>query len=118
MDRLAHKQANRAKREHRVRTVIKNTTGLPRLSVHISNRQVVAQIIDDASGKTLVYESSLSSKAPKGSLTDKAAWVGEQVAVSAKKAKLAKVVFDRGGKQYHGRVKALAEAARAGGMEF
>ncbi len=117
MNRLEHKKMTAARRSNRVRSVIKSTASLPRLSVHISNQHVLAQVIDDSAGKTLVYVSSVGKKND-GSLTEKAQWVGEQLAVKAKKAKVTKVVFDRGDKQYHGRVKALADAARNAGMEF
>lgn len=118
MDRLKHKQMTTSRRADRVRAIIQRTASTPRLSVHISNRHVLAQIIDNQSGKSLVYVSTSAKGAPKGNLTQKASWVGEQVAAAAKKVKIKRVVFDRGGRKYHGRLKALAEAARAGGMEF
>ena len=79
---------------------------------------VSAQIIDDVTGKTLVSASTVVMKDVKGSLTDKAAQVGADIADKAKKAKISKVVFDRAGRKYHGRVKALADAAREKGLEF
>ena len=118
MDRLKHKKIAAARREGRVRTTIKKSAERPRLSIHIRNRNVLAQIINDQSGKTLIYITSAAKDAPKGNLTTKATWVGEQIAASAKKAKIGQVVFDRGDKKYHGRLKALADAARAQGMEF
>lgn len=117
MDRLAHKRMSGQRRAHRVRTVIRSTSNLPRLSVHVSNKHVLAQIIDDATGKTLVYASSTGKKVS-GSLTEKATWVGGELATKAKKARVTKVAFDRGPRKYHGRIKALADAARQGGMEF
>jgi large subunit ribosomal protein L18 len=117
MNRLEHKKITHQRRSHRVRAVIASTASLPRLSVSISNRHVLAQVVDDANRKTLVYVSSVGKKA-EGTMTEKAQWVGEQLATKARKAKVTKVVFDRGGRKYHGRVKALADAARAGGMEF
>ncbi len=117
MDRLAYKRMITARRVSKVRTTIKKTANVPRLSVHISNKHVLAQVIDDNAGQTLVYISSVGRNV-KGNLTDKAAWVGQQVALAAKKKKLKKVVFDRGAKKYHGRIKALADAARNEGMEF
>ena len=117
MNRLEHKKLTAAHRSNRVRSVIQSTGSLPRLSVNISNHHVLAQVIDDVNGKTLVYVSSVGKKTD-GTMTEKATWVGEQLAAKAKKAKVTKVVFDRGAKQYHGRVKALADAARSGGMEF
>ena len=117
MDRLILKKHSAKRRAHRVRTVIRGNSELPRLSVHISNRHVLAHVIDDVSGKTLVYVTSAGQKAGTN-LTEKATWVGTQLAAKAKQAKVVKVAYDRGAKRYHGRIKALAEAARAGGMEF
>jgi large subunit ribosomal protein L18 len=85
--------------------------------VHVSNMHVTAQIIDDANSKTLAYVTTVGQK-QSGSMVEKAAVVGKEIAVIAKKAKVNKVVFDRGAKKYHGRVKALADAAREGGLEF
>jgi large subunit ribosomal protein L18 len=118
MSNLAHKLQTRAIRKNRIRTTVSGTTERPRLSVHVSLQHVTAQVIDDTTHKTLAYVSTVGQKEAKGSLTDKAAWVGEQIAKKAKSAKVAKVVFDRGGRQYHGRVKALADAARKSGLEF
>lgn len=118
MDRLKHKKMTNLRRANRIRQVIKKTSNRPRLSIHISNRNVIAQIIDAQSGKSLVYVTSAAKAGPKGNLTEKATWVGQQIAALAKKAKISQVVLDRGGQKYHGRVAALAEAARAGGMEF
>jgi large subunit ribosomal protein L18 len=88
------------------------------LSVTVGSRHVSAQLIDDGSGKTLAASDSRRSAAPKGSLTERATWVGGEIAVEAKKAKVTQVVFDRNGRKYHGRIKALADQARAGGLEF
>ena len=92
----------------------------PRLSVHRTNKQIYAQIIDDASGKTLVAASSMDKglKIKNGGNADAATKVGAEIAKAAKKAGIEKVQFDRGGFVYHGRVKALAEGARDGGLEF
>ncbi len=117
MDRLTHKYSTAARRAGRVRTAITGTAERPRLSVHISNLHVTAQIIDDSSGKTLSYASTVG-KTLDGNMTAKAAIVGEEIAKKALKAKVSKVVFDRGSKNYHGRVKTLADAARANGLEF
>lgn len=105
-------------RRQRVRSTVTGTTERPRLSVFISNQHVHAQVIDDSKSVTLASSTSAIAGAPKGSLSEKAAWVGADIAKKAKKAKVAKVVFDRGGRLYHGRLKALADAARAGGLEF
>lgn len=109
---------NSRRRQHRVRTRIKDVSDRPRLSVFISNTHVSAQIIDDTSHKTLVSASTVGQKTEQGNLQAKAVWVGGQIAKAAKSAKIKKVVFDRGDKLYHGRIKALADAARAEGLEF
>ena len=117
MNRLASKSQNARRRASRVRTLVKGTTERPRLSVFISNMHVSAQIIDDASGKTLAYATTVG-KSASGSKTEQAALVGKDIAAKAKKAKIKNVAFDRGSRKYHGRIKALADAARAEGMEF
>ena len=88
------------------------------MSVFISNSNITAQIIDDSTHKTLVYSTTVGNKSKDGSLTEKAESVGSEIAVKAKSAKITKIVFDRNGRLYHGRIKALADAARAGGLEF
>jgi large subunit ribosomal protein L18 len=118
MNRLDNKKKTASLRAHRVRTRAVGTADRPRLSVTVSNIHVSAQIIDDSAHKTLASASTVGQKAVKGTMTEKAIWVGEQIAKSAKSAKVTKVVFDRGSKQYHGRVKALADAARSAGLEF
>jgi large subunit ribosomal protein L18 len=114
----ASKIAKRAQRKHRIRATVSGTADRPRLSVYISNLHVSAQIIDDVTGKTLVSATTVGAKDAKGTLTEKAAKLGAEIAEKAKKAKIAAVVFDRGGRKYHGRVKALADAAREKGLEF
>ncbi len=105
------------RRRRRVRTALKaRAGGRPRLSVHRSGRHIYAQIIDDAAGRTLAAASTLGSKG--GSNVDAAAKVGSILSEAAKKAGVTSVVFDRGGYLFHGRVKALADAAREGGLEF
>ncbi len=105
------------RRALRVRTVVRGRTDRPRLSVRISNLHVEAQIIDDQKQVTLAHATSVGT--PKaGSLTDKAKLVGEQIAKKAQKAGVKQVSLDRGKRLYHGRLKALAEAARQGGLEF
>lgn len=118
MSKVIQKITSRLLRKNRVRATVSGTQERPRLSVYLSNMHVHAQIIDDVAGKTLVSSSSAASKEARGSLSEKAAWVGKDVAAKAKKAKVAKVVFDRNGRKYHGRLKALADAAREGGLEF
>lgn len=107
----------RKKRHMKIRNNIKGTANTPRLNVFRSNTNITAQIIDDEVGVTLVSASSIDMKL-KGNNIETAKKVGAEVAKRAKKAKIKSVVFDRGGYLYHGRVKALAEAARAEGLEF
>lgn len=106
------------RRRRRVRTALRaRAGGKPRLSVHRTGRHIYAQIIDDAAGKTVAAASTLGAKTS-GSNVDAAAEVGKAIAEAAKKAGVTTVVFDRGGFLFHGRVKALADAAREGGLEF
>ena len=107
----------RVERHKRVRTKVVGTHDVPRVSVFKSNTNIYAQIINDEEGITLVSASSLENKGI-GSNVEAAKVVGENLAKKAKKAGITKVVFDRGGYLYHGRVKALAEALRDGGIEF
>lgn len=118
MNKLAHKLLNRALRKNRVRATVSGTTERPRLSVRISNRHITAQVIDDATHKTVAYVTTVGSKVTKGSMTERAEWVGTEIAKKAKAAKVTAVVFDRGAHIYHGRIKALADAARKAGLEF
>ncbi len=107
-------------RHDRIRRHLKGTEALPRLNVFRSNTGIYAQIIDDENKKTLVSASSLDKelKLKNGSNVEAASKVGELIAKKAKDANITKVVFDRGGYLYHGRVKALADAARENGLEF
>jgi large subunit ribosomal protein L18 len=120
---MANSNLKFAKRRARVRRSIKKTSnGRPRLSIHRSSAHIYAQVIDDSKGATLAAASSMD-KALKGSLKtgankDAAAAVGKLVAERAVKAGVTEVVFDRGAFLYHGRVKALADAAREGGLKF
>ena len=109
----------RARRHRRVRGKVFGTAERPRLVVFRSNRGIEAQLVDDLEGKTLAAASWLNlKKSFKGNKTQQAAEVGKLLAENAKKADVETVVFDRGGYLYHGRVKALAEAAREGGLKF
>jgi len=108
----------RVMRHERVRSKITGTPEVPRLCVFRSNKNISCQIIDDVNGVTLASASSLSLKLKNGGNIEAGAAVGKAIAEAAKKAKITKVVFDRGGYLYHGRVKALAEAARENGLEF
>ncbi len=112
------KNVSRKRRHVRVRNKITGTAECPRLNVFRSNSQIFAQIIDDVKGVTLASSSSVELKVKTGGNAEGAALVGKDIAGKAKKAKITKVVFDRGGYLYHGRVKALAEAAREAGLEF
>ena len=107
-------------RHARIRKTIMGTSAIPRLCVFRSNKGIYAQIIDDETKTTLVSASSLDKdlKLTNGSNVEAAKVVGKAIAEKATKAKITKVVFDRGGYLYHGRVKALAEAARENGLEF
>jgi len=109
------------RRRRRVRTALKAKGSLrPRLSVHRSGRHIYAQVIDDAAGKTVAAASTLEKdvRSETGATVDAAASVGKRVAERASAVGVTKVVFDRGGFLFHGRVKALADAAREGGLEF
>ena len=110
----------RVERHKRVRSKVQGTSSVPRLNVFRSNNNIFAQIIDDEASKTLVSASSIDKelKLENGGNVEAASKVGELLAKRAKKAKITKVVFDRGGYLYHGRVKALADAARENGLEF
>ena len=108
----------RKKRHARVRNKISGTPECPRLNVFRSSSHIHAQIIDDVNGVTLVSASSVDMKLANGGNVEAAAQVGKAVAERALEKKIENVVFDRGGYIYHGRVKALAEAAREAGLEF
>jgi len=118
MNRLAKVTQTKQMRAKRVRAVVSGTTERPRLSIRISNRNVSAQIIDDSKHKTLAATTTVGSKDAKGTMSDKAEWVGADIAKKAQAAKVKKVAFDRGGRLYHGRVQKLADAARKSGLEF
>ena len=107
----------RAKRHRRVRKKVIGTAERPRLAVYRSNRHIYAQVIDDFAGQTLAAASSLVGSAT-GEPTEQAKAVGKQIAEAAKAAGIKQVTFDRGGFMYHGRVQAVAEGAREGGLEF
>ena len=112
------KNIARVRRHARVRAKISGTAETPRLCLYRSNKNIEAQIIDDVKGCTLVSSSSLSLKLENGSNIEAAAKVGKDIAEKALAKKIEKVVFDRSGYVYHGRVKALAEAAREAGLKF
>ncbi len=118
MSNISQKIKHKELRQKKVRAVLVKNTHRPRLSVFISNKNITAQIIDDNKSETLAYVSTVGKKDTGKTMSDKAAWIGAEIAKVAKKDKITKVVFDRGPKLYHGRVKVLAEKARESGMEF
>ena len=109
------KQASRARRHRRVRKSVTGSAERPRLAVYRSNRHIYAQLIDDRSGRTLA---AATDQGLSGQKTGVAKQVGKALAERAKTAGIERVVFDRGGRLYHGRVKALAEGAREGGLQI
>jgi len=112
------KNVSRVRRHARVRAKISGTPECPRLCVYRSNKNIEAQLIDDVNHNTLVASSSMALRLANGSNVEAAAQVGKDVAEKALAKGLKKIVFDRSGYIYHGRVKALAEAAREAGLEF
>ena len=117
MTDLQKKLANNKLRKARVRSKISGTADRPRLTVTISNLHVSAQLIDDVAGKTIAAATTVGKKTT-GTLSEKAAVVGADIAKKAVKLKVKAVVFDRNGRAYAGRLKALADAARKEGLEF
>jgi len=122
MNEQANKSVRRLRRQRSVRRRLRQRSDLPRLSVFRSSKHISAQVIDDRTGRTLAA-CTTTSKALAGELggktkSDRAAYVGTEIARRAKEAGVESVVFDRGPFKFHGRVKALAEAARAGGLQF
>ena len=117
---IAKKKESRQKRKFHIRKRVEGIADRPRLSVYRSLNHIYAQVIDDVSGKTLVAASTLSPelKDAKGKKAEVALLVGELVAKKAQAAKIEAVVFDRNGFNYHGRVAAVAEGARKGGLKF
>jgi large subunit ribosomal protein L18 len=117
MANFAKKLLNKTLRKNRVRSKVTGTAERPRLTVTISNMHVSAQIIDDVKQHTLAAATTVGTKQT-GTVTEQAAIVGAEIAKKAKKAKINAVVFDRNGRQYAGRLAALADAARKEGLEF
>ncbi len=119
-DVSTRRRVSRTRRHFRVRRKVVGTTERPRLSVTKSSRHIVAQLVDDSVGKTIVSASTLEAdvRALDGDKKARAAKVGQLVADRAKNAGVTKIVFDRGGNDYHGRIAALADAAREAGLEF
>ena len=116
-NRAQQREQVRKRRHHRIRRTIMGTPERPRLVVHRSLKHIQAQVVDDVAGRTLLGVSSEALGA-EGSKVEQARETGAKVAELAREQGVEKVVFDRGGYRYHGRVKALAEAAREGGLEF
>ena len=120
MSSVKHKHESRVRRHRRVRKKVRGTAERPRLAVYRSNRHIIAQVIDDSAGHTLVSASSTEAElrsGPTGNVAGAAA-VGQLIAARAKEKNITAVVFDRGGFRYHGRVAALADSAREAGLEF
>jgi large subunit ribosomal protein L18 len=112
------KSERRQRIKFRIRKIVSGTAAQPRLSVFRSNKEIYAQIIDDVNGTTLVAASSRDKEVAQGTAVETAKAVGKLVAEKAAKAGIDKVVFDRNGYLYHGRVKSLADSAREGGLKF
>ena len=117
MIKQVDRKAGRQKRHRRVRVHVKGTTARPRLAVYRSLNHIYAQVIDDGASRTLAAASTVDLKV-KGNGVDQAVKVGQAIARKAQAAGIKAVVFDRGGFLYHGRIKALADAAREAGLEF
>lgn len=118
MQRLAKKVQNLARRRYRSRSRMNGTSEQPRMTVFISNQHISVQVIDDTKQTTLAYATTIGNKKMSGTMTERAVAIGKEIAAKSKAAKVKSVVFDRNGRLYHGRIKALADAARAGGLEF
>lgn len=116
MNKIEQKNYHRMRRHKRIRAKVSGTASVPRLAIFRSARFITAQLIDDTKGVTLAQASDM--KSTKGTKVERAKAVGAEIATKAKAAKIDKIVFDRGGFLYAGRVKALADAAREGGLTF
>lgn len=113
-----NKTARRTRIKQGIRSKVSGTSSIPRLSVFKSNRAIYAQIVDDLKGHTLAASNSIELGAKSNADLETAAKVGESIAARAKDAGIEAIVFDRGGYRYHGKVKALADGARKGGLKF
>jgi large subunit ribosomal protein L18 len=120
MTQVATRGAARRKRHDRIRLTMAGTAGRPRLAIFRSLNHIYAQVIDDASGRTLVAASTVEKelRGSKATKTEEAASIGRLIADRAKAAGIDRVVFDRAGFRYHGRIKSLADAARDAGLDF
>ena len=117
-DKLKIKRQQRVSRKNRIRAKISGSAKIPRLNVYRSLKHIFAQLIDDDKGMTIVSASDFEIKSKKGKKSDKAKEVGLLIAQKAKENKITEVVFDRSGFKFHGRVKAVADGAREGGLKF
>lgn len=118
MSEQSQKIVNMQRRSDRTRAKLSGTSARPRLSINISNKHIVAQLINDEAHATLAAVDTSTMKLDKKTMTEKAVIVGEEIAKKASSKKIKAVVFDRGAKKYHGRIKALADAAREKGLVF
>lgn len=114
------KQRNRTRRHKRIRAIIKGTSKRPRVAIFKSNQHVFVQFIDDTAGKTIISSKIISAKKDKmkGTKTDKASLIGEMLAAKVKELGINEAVFDRGGFKFHGRVKAIADGLKKGGIKI
>lgn len=117
MGDIQKKTINRNLRKARVRSKVKGTAKMPRISVKVSNKHVYAQLIDDQKGHTMATVSSKSAPKLK-TQTDRAVWVGEELAKIAKSSKIKQATLDIGWRKYHGRIKSLTESANKGGLKI
>lgn len=117
MSKLSQTRLSLQMRRKRVRSKIHGTAERPRLSVHISLNHISAQLINDDNSTTILFVTTVG-KNQKNTMTEKAVYIGKELGKKAKAAKIKTIVFDRGEKLYHGRIKALADAARSEGLEF
>lgn len=115
---LQSKQANTRRRAIRTRARLYGTAARPRLSVQVSLRHIAAQLINDDESRTIVGVSTVGQKLKSKTMTEKASWVGQEIAEKAQAAGITQVVFDRGAKHYHGRLAALADGAREKGLKI
>ena len=117
MSEKVTKKTGKISRQIRVRSTLHGTADRPRLTVTISNAHISAQLIDDDAHRTIASATTVGKKTS-GTMTDKAKAIGAEIAKVATTKKVSKIVFDRGSKKYHGRIQALADAARENGLEF
>ncbi len=117
-NRLQHITKQRIQRKARVRARVIGSAERPRMAVVITNRHIGVQLIDDTTHSTVVGITTVGKKSATGTMTEKAVWAGKEIAKKAKAKNITAISYDRGSKLYHGRIKALADAAREAGLEF